>query len=48
VGLAALRGAANSEALYNDSAQFVTQMSTIIHPVLVIQLQSDTSVLDVQ
>ncbi|ESK94402.1 cellular morphogenesis-related protein [Moniliophthora roreri MCA 2997] len=46
VGLAALTGAVNSEALYNDSAQFRTQVSILLRPVLVTLFQSNLSTLE--
>ncbi|KAJ7068417.1 hypothetical protein C8F01DRAFT_1364767 [Mycena amicta] len=48
VGFAALTGALNSEALYNDSVQFKTQVSVIMRPILVTVFQTDVDVLDHQ
>ncbi|KAF7292357.1 Cellular morphogenesis-related protein [Mycena chlorophos] len=48
VGFAALTGALNSEALYNDSVQFKTQVSVIMKPILVTVFQTDVAVLEQQ
>ncbi|KAK7060498.1 plasma membrane localization protein [Paramarasmius palmivorus] len=48
VGLAALTGAVNSEALYNDSAQFRTQVSILLRPVLGTLFQNSLKTLDEQ
>jgi hypothetical protein len=46
IGLAALKGAVNSEALYNDSVQFRVQVSAIVRPLLLTLLQSEISLLN--
>lgn len=46
IGFAGLTGALNSEALYNDSAQFKHQVSIIMRPILTNLLQTDFGVLD--
>ncbi|KAF9464410.1 hypothetical protein BDZ94DRAFT_1161875 [Collybia nuda] len=48
VGLAALTGALNSEALYNNSVQFRAQVSTIMHSILVTLFQIEITTLDEQ
>ncbi|PFH52849.1 hypothetical protein AMATHDRAFT_138947 [Amanita thiersii Skay4041] len=48
MGLAALTGAANSEALYNSSAQFASQVSAMMRPVLHILLDTDLEQLEEQ
>ncbi|KAF5390722.1 hypothetical protein D9757_002661 [Collybiopsis confluens] len=48
VGLAAITGALNSEALYNDTLQFRSQVSIIIKPVLNILLETDLQTLNKQ
>jgi hypothetical protein len=48
IGLAALKGAVNSEALYNDSSQFRVQVSAIVRSLLVTLLQAEISVLNDQ
>ncbi|KAF4619447.1 hypothetical protein D9613_005352 [Agrocybe pediades] len=48
IGLAALTAALNSEALYNDIGQFGAQVSIILHPIMVIILETALSLLDVQ
>ncbi|KAF8812578.1 hypothetical protein BYT27DRAFT_7183025 [Phlegmacium glaucopus] len=48
IGLAALTAALNSEALYNDVGQFGSQVSTILHPIMVILFQTTIVVLDEQ
>jgi protein EFR3 len=48
IGLAALKGVVNSEALYNDSGQFRVQVSTIIRPLLVTLLQAEIHILNDQ
>ncbi len=45
IGLAALVGAVNSEALYKPSAQFQPQVSIIMRALLIPLLQVDVSVL---
>ncbi|KAI9001445.1 hypothetical protein BD414DRAFT_474648, partial [Trametes punicea] len=46
IGLAAIAGAVNSEALYKPSAQFQPQVSIIMQALLIPVLQVDVSVLD--
>ncbi|KAJ3812144.1 hypothetical protein F5876DRAFT_38037 [Lentinula aff. lateritia] len=46
VGFAAITGAINSEALYNDSSQFRTQTSIIMRPVLQTVLETDLATLN--
>ncbi|RDB22539.1 Protein EFR3 [Hypsizygus marmoreus] len=46
IGFAALTGALNSEALYNDSIQFRAQVSTIMQPILTTLFQTDIATLD--
>ena len=46
VGLAALVGVVNSEALYHSTTHFQTQVSVIMRALLVPCLQVDVSVLD--
>ncbi|EGN93012.1 hypothetical protein SERLA73DRAFT_98316 [Serpula lacrymans var. lacrymans S7.3] len=46
VGLTALTGAVNSEALYSSSSQFKPQVTSIIHPLLFHLLNADLSTLD--
>ncbi|GAV98967.1 cellular morphogenesis-related protein [Lentinula edodes] len=48
VGFAAITGAINSEALYNDSSQFRTQTSIIMRPVLQTVLETDLGTLNKQ
>ncbi|KAJ3778916.1 hypothetical protein FB446DRAFT_267845 [Lentinula raphanica] len=48
VGFAAITGALNSEALYNDSSQFRTQVSIIMPPILEIVLGTDLETLNKQ
>ncbi|KAG7096789.1 hypothetical protein E1B28_004199 [Marasmius oreades] len=48
VGFAALTGAINSEALYNDSVQFWTQVSILMRPVLRALLQMELGTLEEQ
>ncbi|KAF9268121.1 hypothetical protein L218DRAFT_954503 [Marasmius fiardii PR-910] len=48
VGFAALTGAINSEALYNDSVSFRTQVSIIMRPVLRILLRMELVTLEQQ
>ncbi|KAL0577069.1 plasma membrane localization protein [Marasmius crinis-equi] len=48
VGFAALTGAITSEALYNDSVQFRTQVAILVRPVLKVLLQTDIRTLDEQ
>ncbi|PBK72748.1 hypothetical protein ARMSODRAFT_953146 [Armillaria solidipes] len=48
VGFAALTGALSSEALYNDSLQFRSQVSIIMRPILVTMFQTGLKVLDDQ
>ncbi|KAF7301808.1 Cellular morphogenesis-related protein [Mycena indigotica] len=48
VGFAALTGALNSEALYNDSVQFRTQVSVIMKPILVTVFQTNVDILEHQ
>ncbi|THV08394.1 hypothetical protein K435DRAFT_740455 [Dendrothele bispora CBS 962.96] len=48
IGFAALTGAVNSEALFNDSVQFRTQVSIFLRPVLLTVLQTDLKVLEKQ
>ncbi|KAF8826891.1 hypothetical protein HHX47_DHR5000581 [Lentinula edodes] len=48
VGFAAITGAINSEALYNDSSQFRTQTSIIMRPVLQTVLETDLATLNKQ
>ncbi|KAK0490852.1 hypothetical protein IW261DRAFT_1547151 [Armillaria novae-zelandiae] len=48
VGFAALTGALSSEALYNDSLQFRSQVSIIMRPILVTTFQTGLKVLDDQ
>lgn len=46
IGLAALVGAVNSEALYKPSGQFQPQVSIIMRALLIPLLQVDVSVLN--
>ncbi|KAJ7684029.1 hypothetical protein B0H17DRAFT_1333101 [Mycena rosella] len=48
VGFAALTGALNSEALYNDSVQFRAQVSVMMRPILTTVFQTDMHVLERQ
>ncbi|KAJ7180256.1 hypothetical protein C8R43DRAFT_972407 [Mycena crocata] len=48
IGLAALTGALNSEALYNDSGQFRAQVSVMMRPILVTIFQTPIHVLEHQ
>ncbi|KAJ7507965.1 hypothetical protein B0H11DRAFT_1969523 [Mycena galericulata] len=48
IGFAALTGALNSEALYNDSGQFRAQVSVMMRPILVTVFQTDLHVLEHQ
>ncbi|KAL0067573.1 plasma membrane localization protein [Marasmius tenuissimus] len=48
VGFAALIGAINSEALYNDSNQFRAQMTILVRPVLKTLLETDLRTLEEQ
>ncbi|KAG6854863.1 hypothetical protein C0991_012053 [Blastosporella zonata] len=48
IGFAALSGALNSEALYHDPAQFKSQVSTIMRPLLVTLFETEIDVLDEQ
>ncbi|GLB33952.1 putative cellular morphogenesis-related protein [Lyophyllum shimeji] len=48
IGFAALTGALNSEALYNDSTQFNAQVATIMRPILITLFETETEVLNVQ
>lgn len=48
IGFAALTGALNSEALYNDAAQFRAQVSRIMRPILVTLFQAELAMLDEQ
>ncbi|KAF7332022.1 Cellular morphogenesis-related protein [Mycena kentingensis (nom. inval.)] len=45
IGFAAITGALNSEALYNDSVQFKAQVSVIMKPILVTVFQTEIDVL---
>ncbi|KAF8639813.1 hypothetical protein AX17_001071 [Amanita inopinata Kibby_2008] len=46
VGIAALMGAANSEALYNSSSHFRPQVSAMMRPILLTLLQTNLGQLD--
>ncbi|KAJ7765021.1 hypothetical protein DFH07DRAFT_811164 [Mycena maculata] len=48
IGFAALTGALNSEALYNDSVQFRAQVSVMMRPILVTVFQTDLPALEHQ
>ncbi|KAF9076803.1 hypothetical protein BDP27DRAFT_1442186 [Rhodocollybia butyracea] len=48
VGLAAITGALNSEALYNDSRQFRAQISIIMRPILKTLFETDLETLNKQ
>ncbi|KAF8897677.1 hypothetical protein BD779DRAFT_1492068 [Infundibulicybe gibba] len=48
IGFAAITGALNSEALYNDSQQFREQVSIIMRPILATLLQTTLPVLNEQ
>ncbi|TFK43401.1 hypothetical protein BDQ12DRAFT_674918 [Crucibulum laeve] len=48
IGFAALTGALNSEALYNDSTQFRAQVSTILRPILMVLFEIKIAILDEQ
>lgn len=48
IGFAALTGALNSEALYNDSTQFKVQVAIVMRPILVTLFEADTDTLDQQ
>ncbi|KAJ6628774.1 hypothetical protein B0H10DRAFT_1989294 [Mycena sp. CBHHK59/15] len=48
IGFAALTGALNSEALYNDSVQFRAQVSVIMRPILVTMFQTEIHMLEHQ
>ena len=48
IGFAALTGALNSEALYNDAVQFRAQVSRIMRPILGTLLQAEIPMLDEQ
>lgn len=48
IGFAALSGALNSEALYNDSTQFRTQVSVMLQPIMMVLFQTPLSTLDDQ
>ncbi|KAJ7129516.1 hypothetical protein C8R44DRAFT_776974 [Mycena epipterygia] len=48
ISFAALTGALNSEALYNDSVQFRTQVSVMMRPILVTVFQTDIHALEQQ
>ncbi|KAJ7178993.1 hypothetical protein C8R46DRAFT_986524 [Mycena filopes] len=48
IGFAALTGALNSEALYNDSVQFRAQVSVMMRPILVTVFQTPIHTLDHQ
>ncbi|KAJ7781089.1 hypothetical protein B0H16DRAFT_1877878 [Mycena metata] len=48
IGFAALTGALNSEALYNDSVQFRAQVSVMMRPILVTVFQTAIPTLDHQ
>ncbi|KAF5388455.1 hypothetical protein D9615_000535 [Tricholomella constricta] len=48
IGFAALTGALNSEALYNDLTQFRAQVSTIMRPILITLLETEIDTLDEQ
>ncbi|KAJ7044491.1 hypothetical protein C8F04DRAFT_1068540 [Mycena alexandri] len=48
IGFAALTGALNSEALYNDSVQFRAQVSVMMRPILVTIFQAAIPTLDHQ
>ncbi|KAF9008936.1 hypothetical protein BDQ17DRAFT_88445 [Cyathus striatus] len=48
VGFAALMGALNSDALYNDSVQFQAQALTILRPILLVLFEADFLTLDEQ
>ncbi|KAF8195729.1 hypothetical protein K438DRAFT_2124897 [Mycena galopus ATCC 62051] len=48
IGFAALTGALNSEALYNDSVQFRAQVSVMMRPILVTVLETPLQTLEQQ
>jgi len=48
IGFAALTGALNSEALYNDAVQFRAQISRMIRPILGTLFQAEIAMLDEQ
>ncbi|KAF8076541.1 hypothetical protein FPV67DRAFT_1558991 [Lyophyllum atratum] len=48
IGFAALTGALNSEALYNDSTQFKAQVSTIMRPILITLFETEIDTLNEQ
>ncbi|KAG6830847.1 hypothetical protein H0H92_014499 [Tricholoma furcatifolium] len=48
IGFAALSGALNSEALYNDPTQFKAQVSTIMQPILVTLFETGLDTLNEQ
>ncbi|RXW24630.1 hypothetical protein EST38_g1234 [Candolleomyces aberdarensis] len=46
IGFAAVAGALHSEALYNNSRQFRTQVSILLRPILVTLFQTDIATID--
>ncbi|EAU84904.2 EFR3 [Coprinopsis cinerea okayama7 len=48
IGLAAITGALNSEALYNDSRQFKAQIIVLMRPILLSLFETNLSTLDEQ
>jgi hypothetical protein len=46
IGFAAVTGALHSEALYNNSRQFRTQVSILLRPILVTLFQTDIATID--